>query len=112
MIIFAVFLILLGIGFTIIPLTHFSGQTFAIGKAIISGIGLPTVGIVIIVISSTMIINSKSKENKEIEDIANQVIKNAINSIENSNQVKKCKYCGTACSADEKNCPNCGAKLK
>lgn len=111
MIIFAVFLILMGIGLTIIPLTHFSGQTFEIGKAIISGLGLPTIGIVIIIISSMTIINSKSKENKEIEDIANQVIKNALDSIDTT-KPKKCKYCGTACSVDEKNCPNCGAKLK
>ena len=52
--------IVLGIVLTIIPLFKFDSDTFKLSSALLSGIGFPFVGIVLIIISTILGINDES----------------------------------------------------
>lgn len=107
-------IIIAGILMTIIPLFNFNGQTFKLIPALMSGILLPLVGIIIIVITTIVKINSKS--NQEIEEISAKAKEKILNDKGNDTQSPSncitCKYCGRKSSTDQKTCSKCGAKIK
>lgn len=107
-------LIIAGILMTVIPLFNFNGQTFKLIPALMSGILLPLVGIIIIVISTIANINIKS--NQEIEEISAKAKEKILNDKSKDTQTQNncitCKYCGCKSSADQKTCSKCGAKIK
>lgn len=110
--IIGIVLIVLGITLTIIPLFHFDGDTFKLMPAMLSGIVLPLVGIIMIVVAS--IIGTKNADNSSISDIAKKMkdtISDSTTTISKS-ATKTCKYCGCKCEKDCTNCPNCGAEIK
>lgn len=54
--------IVLGIVLTIIPLFKFDSDTFKLSSALLSGIGFPFVGIILIIISTILGLNDEANE--------------------------------------------------
>lgn len=107
-----IIVIVFGILLTVIPLFNFSGSTFRLIPAMLSGLAMPLVGMVIIVVCSIVATNNKSDD--EIDNISAKVKKKMAESGENKSQseMAHCEYCGCNCKKEDKKCPHCGAKIK
>lgn len=104
--------IFFGILLTVIPLFNFSGSTFKLIPAMLSGLAMPLVGMLIIVIGNIMATNSKADD--EIENISAKVKEKMTENSANKSQseILHCEYCGCNCKKEDKKCPHCGAKIK
>ena len=110
--IIGIVMIVLGIILTVIPLFRFDGDTFKLLPAMMSGIILPMVGIIIIVIAS--IVGTNASNQDMMKNITSKM-KDEINSENKKNSTSAtitCKYCGCKCNKDDGKCKNCGAELK
>ena len=63
--IIGIIFIVLGIVLTVIPLFKFDSETFKLNSALLSGIGFPFVGIILIVISTILDITQNTNLNEE-----------------------------------------------